>query len=381
MRASAAAGGGATKSTGRFQFNRQVLESVVGGVSTIDTKFLSITSEDEGRLFLQAYGYDVDIPDQSEHLWATHRRAVSLIREHLLEPGEEIPQELADQQKLEKITNLLMAASKPHEDPVLQKWACAILRVMHVDVHLRNDLFGAFRDEIQSQILKPFQDAIVEDDISGSFVLGPNLPGGGVKLHKFEIKPFKTTASAVIKLLARPERVALTLLDKLGVRFVTRSVFDSFLTVKFLVEQHLMSYPHIIPDQSNNTLYPINLFLEVMGELELEQQAGIEPSGERIRDLLGQRLMESGSRAKYLEKENQFSGPEHRFLKFINRKLITVPIGDGESRRAFRFFYPFEIQIMDQETYARNLAGPMAHDEYKNRQKARARDRVLGENL
>ena len=91
----------ALKTTGRFQFNRQVLESVVGGVSTIDTKLLSITSEDEGRLFLQAYGYDVDIAEQNEQLWATHRRAVSLIREHLLDAGEEVPPELADQQRLD----------------------------------------------------------------------------------------------------------------------------------------------------------------------------------------------------------------------------------------------------------------------------------------
>ncbi len=367
--------------TSRFQFNRQVLESVVGGVSTIDTKFLSVANEEDARLFLQAYGYDVTIPDQLEHVWTTHRRAINLMQDSLLDPGEVIPPELADAGRLEKPENLLIAASRYRENPELQRWACAILRVMHVDVHLRNDLFGAFRDEIQSQILKPLQDAIVEDDISGAFVLGPNMPGGGVKLHKFEIKPFKTTASSVIKLLARPERVALTLLDKLGCRFVTRSVFDSFLTVKFLVEQHLMNYAHIIPDQSNNTLYPINLFLEVMNELEEQSQLGVEPTGEQIRETLARRLTDSSSRAKYLEKENQFSGPEYRFLKFINRKLITVPIGDGDLKRQFRFFYPFEVQIMDQETYNRNLAGPMAHDEYKSRQRSKARERVFGEHL
>ena len=36
---------------------------------------------------------------------------------------------------------------------------------------------------------------------------------------------------------------------------------------------------------------------------------------------------------------------------------------------------------MDQETYQRNLIGPMAHDEYKARQRKRARERVMGENL
>jgi uncharacterized protein (TIGR04562 family) len=365
----------------RFQFNRQVLETVVGGVSTIDTPELSVRTEEEARHFIAAYGYDITDPEHLEQLWGTHRRAVSLIEEHILDPGEHVPAELADPIKLGSLTKLLLAASDRSSDAFLQRWACAILRVMHVDVHLRNDLFSAFRDEIQSQILKPLQDAIVEDDISGSFVLGPNLPGGGVKLHKFEIKPFKTTASSVIKLLARPERVALTLLDKLGVRFVTRSLFDSFLTVKFLSEQHLMSFPHIIPDQSNNTLYPINLFLEVMEELKSQAEFGLEVSNDAIRDLLNERLEKQAARAKYLEKGNEFSGPEYRFLKFINRKLITVNIGEGENKKAFRFFYPFEVQIMDQETYNRNLAGPMAHDEYKNRQRKKARERVMGEHL
>jgi uncharacterized protein (TIGR04552 family) len=36
---------------------------------------------------------------------------------------------------------------------------------------------------------------------------------------------------------------------------------------------------------------------------------------------------------------------------------------------------------MDQETYNRNLAGPMAHDEYKSRQRSKARERVFGEGL
>ena len=365
----------------RFQFNRQVLESALGGVSILDTPHLNIRSEEEARQFILAYGYDLSQAEHLEQVWASHRRAVTLMQEIILDPGEQIPPEIADPMKLMDISKLLLAASDPVNDPSLQRWACALLRVMHVDVHLRNDLFVAFRDEIQSQILKPLQDAIVEDDISASLVMGPNLPGGGVKLHKFEIKPFKTTASSVIKLLARPERVALTILDKLGVRFVTKSLFDSFSVIKILREQNLMSFAHVIPDQSNNTLYPINLFTEVMAELESRAEFGLEISNDEVRDLLAERLDKHASRAKYLEKGNEFSGPEYRFLKFINRKLITVNIGEGETKRAFRFFYPYEVQIMDQETYNRNLAGPMAHDEYKNRQRKKARERVLGDHL
>lgn len=362
-----------------FHFDRQVLDCVIGGVSAIDIRMLHIQSEDEAQKFVQAYGYDLDNPDQLEQLWATHRRAVALIEEQLLEPGEQIPEDLRDPERLGKLTNLLLKASaRAREDREMQRWACAILRVMHVYVHSRHDLFGAFRDEIQAQILKPLQDAIVADDIAGSMILAPNAVGGAIQLHKFEIKPFKTTASSVIKLLARPERVALTILDKLGVRLVTRNLYDSFRVVRFLVESNLVSFPHIMPDQSANTLYPLNLFMETMGDLEGERLKGRDITQDEIQAALARRHAEAQTHS-YLEKPNQFSGSEYRFLKFINRKLITVPLGDGEQRRAFRFFYPYEIQVMDQETYARNMGGPMAHEEYKARQRKRARDRVMGE--
>lgn len=365
-----------------FQFNPRILDCVVGGVSALDVARLEIRSEDEAKQFVLAYGYNLDLPEDSDLLWAIHRRAAALIKEQLLDPEESIPERLFDPAQLGGLTQLLLlASSRAPEDRELQRWSCAILRVMHVYVHLRNDLFSAFRDEIQSQILKPLQAAIIQDDAAGQTTLGPGLPDGGVRLHKFEIKPFKTTASSVVKLLARPERVALTLLDKLGVRFVTRTVFDSFQVIRFLVENHLVSYPHIIPDQSNNTLFPLNLFLETMKELEAKEAGGVKLTTPEVEELLKEKLESASSRAEYREKLNEFSGPDYRFVKFINRKLITVPIGDGEQKRAFRFFYPYEIQVMDYDTYVRNLSGPMAHDEYKNRQRKKARGRVLGESI
>ncbi len=375
-----------------FEFNRQMLDCVVGGVSALDIPRLNIENRDQARSFINAYGYDILDPVQAELLWSIYRRSVSLIREQLLDPGEVIPPTLADSAKLVDLSELLIqASSQKPEDRELQRWACAILRVMHVFVHLRNDLFSAFRDEIQTQILSPLQSALAEDE-AGTMILGPSADDGGTRLHKFEIKPFKTTASSVIKLLARPERVALTLLDKLGVRFVTRNAFDSFRVIRFLFENHILSYPHIIPDQSNNTLYPVNLFMEVMEELKSRKpvssagqlQGKVDGKVEdqlakEIQKLLKMRLDGEPSRAQYRLKSNEFSDPDYRFIKFINRKLVTVTIGASDSQRAFKFFYPYEIQVMDQDTFIRNLSGPMAHDEYKNRQRRKARDRVLRE--
>ena len=365
----------------RFQFEKQILDCVVGGVSALDIPRLNITSEEEARQFIAAYGYDLEDELHREQLWASHRRAVALIKDQLLEEGESVPEALYDPGQLTDLTQLLMYASR--RDPAskdLQRWACAILRVMHVYVHLRSDLFSAFSDDIQVQILKPFQDVITDDPMAGSVWMGRTSDDEGIKLHKFEIKPFKTASSSVIKLLARPEKVALTLLDKLGVRFVTRTVHDAFRVVQFLVQKHIVSYPHIIPDQSNNTLFPLNVFLEVMKELEeTPNSEDLEPA--IVEELLTRRLNEARGREEYLEKHNEFSGSDYRFIKFINRKLITVTVGENEKRQRFRFFYPYEIQVMDYNTYVSNLSGPMAHDEYKARQRKRARDRVLGNRL
>ncbi len=357
-----------------FSFSRPTLDCVVGGRSALDLSRLEIFSREQAREFVQTYGYNLDDPNEVEDLWATHRRALAMIREQLLDEGEEIPAELYDPTKLDDITDLLIHASS--RDPGtahLQKWACALLKVMHVYVHLRNDLFSAFRDQIQQQILKPLEATIVSED-GKTYVTASER----IEVERFEVKPFKTTASSVIKLLARPERVALTLLDKLGVRFVTKNIFDSFRVVRFLMDSHIVSFPHIIPDQSSNTLFPLNLFMEAMEEFE-HSQAGVGAiSDVVIEEWLKRSLEEHASRAEFKEKMNQFSGPEHRFIKFINRKLITVPVGTGSNERPFRFFYPFEIQIMDEETWQKNLTGPTAHDQYKSRQRRRARERVLG---
>ncbi len=361
----------------KFHFEKQIFDCVVGGVSALDIPRLNIRTAEEARQFIASYGYDMTDEWHAEQLWASHRRAVALIKDQLLEEGEVIPEVLYDPAHLKDLGELLIYASRREaEHKELQRWACAILRVMHVYVHLRSDLFSAFSDEIQYQILRPFQEVISDDPVAGSVLLGKSADFDGIKLHKFDIKPFKTTASSVIKLLARPEKVALTLLDKLGVRFVTRTVYDSFRVVRFLIDRHIVSFAHIIPDQSNNTLFPLNLFTEVMTELERQPKSAQMDQAE-IEECLKQSLAKAQGRAEYLEKHNEFSGAEYRFIKFINRKLVTVDIGATERRQKFRFFYPYEIQVMDYNTYVNNLAGPMAHDEYKDRQRKRARNRVF----
>lgn len=357
--------------TDNFQFDPGVLQTLVGGTPALEIQNLNIRSLDEAHHFVRAYGYDLTKEEDREHLWRCYRRAVNYIRSHLLREGENIPEILADPHQMKDLANLLIYAStREVRQNSLQHWACAILKVMHVLVHLENDLFSQFSSDIQEQILEPLKRQVYKDPIAGTWLGGPQ-DDGRIQLEKFVIKSFKSSESSINKLLAKPSAVAFTILDKVGVRFVTRYLVDVFRVLRFLQEHHLISYPHVIANESNNTIYPLNVFLEVMDGFSKGREYKLAEVDERLRE----RLRRVGQDARYLKKPNIFSSGDYRFLKFITRRLVHI---DLPGVRKLSFFYPYEVQIMDIETYTENLNGPSSHDQYKLRQKQMARQRILG---
>ncbi|MGZ3772175.1 MAG: TIGR04552 family protein [Pseudobdellovibrionaceae bacterium] len=359
----------------RFIFDSSILNSVVGGQSAIEIPKLNIHSVEAASSFLLSYGFDISKESDLEKLWYYHRRALVLMIEKLGFEEDQVPEVFRDRKKLGDIRRLLtFASSHAPEDVKFQRWSCAILRCMHVFVHAENDLFSSFSEEIQSQILSPFQECIRHDGTNhGTFLTSPSGQLEPIELLGFEIKPFKTSSSTVIKLLAKPDALAMKVFDKLGVRFITRNLFDSFQVVRFLVRENVISFPHIMPDQSSNNLYPVSLFMEVCDELVHQQ----ELSEQKVQAAFDQRLNDQGDNVKFLRKENFFSGADYKFIKFISRKLIHVaPTGKNE---AFTFFYPFEVQIMDQSAHQRILSGPSEHQAYKERQRSAARKRLFPE--
>ena len=354
-----------------LEFDPEVFWSLIGGRAVVETPRLGLKSKDEAHAYLKAYGYDMEVVADREKLWGIHSRAIIYIRTQLLKEGESIPDEISDPKKLEDLANLLLLASmRDSTTQSLHKWSCALLRVMHVISQLHNDLFNYFSLEIQEEIFRPYRQFVEKDTVSGI-----RLTGGGdqetIPLQKFDIKPFKDSDSSITKLLAKPEEVAFGLLDKIGVRFVTANLFDTFRVLRFLVRNHVVSPANVIPNQSNNTLYPVNLFLDVMEGLPKTSDM---PATE-IDQLLVKRMERDAGKARFLEKHNTFTSRDYRFVKFITRQLVRVT--DPNTQKSFSFFYPYEVQVLDYDHYLRSLSGPASHEEYKARQRARARERVL----
>ena len=354
-----------------FDYDVSILRTRVGGESSLDAPRLYVEDFEEAYAFLKSYGFDLHDPKQEKRLWYYHMRALSFLRERILDKNEEIPEIISDPRQLKDIRNLLVWASQK-DSSELRRWSCAVLRVAHVFVHSENDLFSYHAEEVQRQILSPIQACVAHEGerISLKHPFSPEE----IRLKGFEVKPFKTSSSEVLKMLAKPEVVALKVLDKIGLRFVTESVFDAFQVALFLADRHLINFSHVIPDQSSNNLYPLPLFFETLKELCDLQDQGHPVNFATMNQRLTEKWTDRGNKQGLVRKENSFSDSEYRFIKFICRKLITVKRDGAEP---FSFFYPFEVQIVDEASFLRNQSGPSSHAHYKERQRQAARQRLF----
>ncbi len=356
-----------------YQFDPNSLSVLAGGVSVLDQSKLHIHSPQEADDFLKSYGFDLSRNEDQKRLWYFHRRAVVLLTEKLKFNIADIPEKVRDPDKLIDLRNLLIWASQIN-DTSLQKWSCALLRCLHVFIHSETDLFSFYAEEIQKQILIPFENSIIQQE--ELYLRSFKKEGHGqIKLVLFQSKPFKTSSSTVIKLLAKPDAVAMKVFDKVGVRFVTHSIFDAFQVLRFLVEENLISFPHIMPDQSSNNMYPVKEFLEICEKLEKKHGPLHKLDSEKIDRLLKKQLeISSSGFLNFFRKENSFSALDFKYIKFITRKLIRIQIPNAAE---FSFFYPFEVQILNKESFEKMQSGDSKHDAYKNRQIDAARERIF----
>lgn len=351
-----------------MKFDPFMLEAVLGERSVIDLPALSISSRKEALKFIFTYGFDLSDYKDSEFLWRCHRLAVEILEEEILEMGEEVPAEVRNREDVKDLANLLIIASQKDRSGN-QKYACALLRIIHIIVHLDNDLFTSFTDDIQYQILRPIQEHITKGEGDTTY-LGNNQE---IELIDFSIKSFKQTRSGVVKLLAKKNAVAMTLLDRVGLRFVTKNVYDIFRVVKYLSDNHLISFAQTISGQSKNMICPLHIFLEAA---ESVVKKDTPEDIEVFSNALNKRLSEWYNEGNSLGTHNEFSAKEFKFLKFISRRFLKID--RGPQKEPLNFFYPFEIQIIDQETFENNVKGTASHLSYKERQRRAARRRVLG---
>lgn len=394
----------------KYLFDWEIFDVVIGGKSALDTKnFLGpMSSIEQVNQFLKGYGLDPNDHVAKAELFGSFQEAMQFIKRFFLKEGNPDGLDLKTPNSLLMISDIsqlfLMATD---DDPVKREdklWAEVVLKVMHTIVHADKDLRSNYFNIIQTQIFDRFYKYIFRDD-DGKLYIGVKGTDDVVPLVDFETKSKKTRESVIIKLLHKAENVAEELFDRVGVRFVTNSRFDTLLLIRFLLEKNIVIPHNNKPSRAINTMIDMSQFKEAHQRL-IKMALRNNLSEDRFVSAMERAAQECGTVPVDKEK-NKFTSNAYQSIQFTCRQLIeyknpflqefndlrriaktSAPAESELARRVLsmdislvardiRFFYPYEIQVVDKEAFEENSRGDASHQEYKRQQVLSAQKRVF----
>ncbi len=371
-----------------FPLPPEATRVILGGESSIDLDGLNISDHHSAWAFARNYGYDLAIPHQRAHVVRVFGDALEFLNSSILDHRTDlIPPGVRDLQDPEDL--LVWASLRPQED--LGRWACVILRVMHTLFHIDHNVNLRYLKDIQAQVFEPYDRFLVAND-DGTWLLRGDYE---VPLAAVERKQSKDRASMLLKMLHKPENVAETIYDQIGIRFVAEDRLGVLLVIRFLLDHHVLMPTHIKPSRSRNLL--INMEALQAWTQELPEGFSLPVMGSLEREALCARLVPQ-HRA---DGGNPYMSQDYAALQFTVRTLIRLPSPavtalkkvserlrpeDAErariteliqSQEEFTFFFAHEVQVMEPSGFQSASSGPASHGEYKQRQRDAARKRVL----
>ncbi|WP_243733576.1 TIGR04552 family protein [Bacteriovorax stolpii] len=303
------------------------------------------------------------------------------------------------------ISQLFLMAT---DDNIVKKedklWAEVVLKVMHTIMHADKDLRSNYFNIVQTQIFDRFYKYVFRSDDDKLFI-GVRGTEDRVPLVDFETKSKKTRESIIIKLLHKAENVAEELFDRVGVRFITHTRFDSLRLIRFLLEKNIVIPHNNKPSRAINTMINMPKFKESHQSL-LKMAIRNNLSEERFLAAMERAAVEAQLEPSENER-NKHTSKAYQSIQFTCRQLIEYknpflqefndlrriaknsnPEENELARRVLnmdislvardiRFFYPYEIQVVDQEAFKANSQGDASHQEYKRQQVRSAMKRVF----
>ena len=374
-----------------FPLPPEVTQVILGGGSSIDLDTLRIHSPGEAWNFALNYGYDMGIPVQRAAVLRVYEDAVDFLEGVMLDGTDlHVPFEVRDLQ--DPLDLLVWASDRPRN--IRGRWSCAVLRVMHTLFHVDHNVNLRYLPEIQAQVFGRYDQYLVcEGDrwcLRGAYE---------VPLVAVERKENKDRVSMLLKMLHKPENVAETIYDQIGIRFVAEDQLGVLMVIRFLLDHHVLMPTHIKPSRSRNLMIDMEA---------LAAWSESMPPYFRIQDL-GPEERKALSRTLALKTpkkdQNPFSSKDYSAIQFTARTLVRLPspatqaletlqtrlqtMGDTElsdlvcipelllEQEEFTFFFAHEVQVMEQSGFQSSRSGPASHSEYKQRQRDAARRRVL----
>jgi uncharacterized protein (TIGR04562 family) len=281
----------------------------------------------------------------------------------------------------------------PHVQP-RQRWACSLLRVMHTFAHCGSYFQDIYGDQIREQILHSFRPHL-QLTSNGLFLgKGPHA----VPLRSFQMRGRKSRRSIAMKLLHKAENVSADVFDWVGIRFVTLHRYDALLVARFLRANNVIMFANVRPGRSRNTLMDLQQ-VRALTEESLRFAHNDAQRWEWLRaQVAANPYPEEATRSTYnphsaaVYHSIQFTCSQH--IRVANPHLASLRRFVGNSGRfdtmartldrfgiqtGIGFFFPYEVQIMDTESYERSRHGRASHTEYKARQRHAVKRRLWGD--
>ena len=393
----------------RYLFNWDLLDVVFGGKSAFDSKSFvaTLTSAEQVNDFLEAYGFDQADPVLRAETFGTYQESLQFVRRYFLKEGNEegidltIPPSVCS---ITQITELFHIATWADRNYSYEEclWAQIVLKVMHTILHADKDLRYNYFAQVQQQIFDRFYKYLSRNQ-ENKLYLGAQSDQEKVLLADFETKSKKGRDSIIIKLLHKEGNVTEELFDRIGVRFTTYSKLDCLRVVRFLYLNNVMIIHNIKPSRSRNSLLNL-LSFKRHHHAVLRMALRNNISEERFRQALNREIKEPAVG----EDDNIHSSPLYRSIQFTGRHLIKysnpfagkfmelrsmakditrreknplaeqiISMDHSLISQNVRFFYPFEVQIIDKENQKNNMEGEANHVNYKKNQLRSAMRRLF----
>lgn len=316
----------------------EAVRLLLRGDSVIDWHRLAFADHAEVDRFLRLNEFDPESEDEMGRLEDIREDAVDyLSRAYAMAIPDEVAADLPAR-------DLFLVASShgPH-----QKWACVVLKVMHI-IHHINGRAGLLKMSVSDEII------FREIELKVMQVV-EQLRAAGAPLAEWEWSR-KPRDSQITKLLAKRSTLAASIYDKLRFRLIVPSPEDLVPMIATLTRQ-LIPFNYVVPGESVNQLVDLDELMRMHAEQRMP------------------------TRAPTAVPYNEFSGPEYRIVNFVADLPLRIdrmlPPGEPVPASCHVVFVLTEFQIADKATALRNESGASSHEAYKARQHERVRMRLF----
>jgi uncharacterized protein (TIGR04552 family) len=359
----------------------EAVRLLLRGESVIDWHRLAFNEHAEVDRFLRLNEFDPESDDEMGRLEDLRAEAVDYLSRAF---AMAIPDEVAADLPARDLF-LVASSHGPH-----QKWACVVLKVMHITHHISG----------RAGLLKlPVSDEIIFREIELKVMqVVEQLRQAGAPLAEWEWSR-KSRDSQITKLLAKRSTLAANIYDKLRFRLIVPSRQDLMPMLATLTRQ-LIPFNYVVPGESLNLLLDLDELVrsQVLADSDERERPGatapitaaspsaVIAAASPSAGITGSSpagsspaLTITGSSPGLVI--NEFSGPEYRIINFVADLPLRVdrllPRGEIPPDLAHVIFVLTEFQIADKATAAQNESGASSHEAYKARQHERVRMRLF----